>query len=228
MRQVLEAFAAKLRNERVCWYTDNQNVARIIVTGSKNPSLQQEALAIFSTSVANSIRIEPEWIPCEENKLADYVSRIVDYDDWSLDYTIFKQLDNRWGPHTIDRFASHYNTQLPRFNSRFWNPGTEAVDAFTCDWSKDVNWLCPPVYLVPRVIHHASKCHAKGTLVVPEWPSAPFWPIVFPATSNPAPFIKDLVVLEESDLILHPGRSGANLFDGPPNTNFIAMQFSFG
>ena len=130
---ILEAFAAKLRNERVRWYTDNQNVARIIVTGSKNPSLQQETLAIFSKSVANSIRIEPEWIPCAENKLADYVSRIVNYDDWSLDYTIFKQLDNRWGPHTIDRFASHYNAQLPRFNSRFWNPGTEAVDAFTCD-----------------------------------------------------------------------------------------------
>ena len=95
VRKVLEAFAAKLRNERVRWYTDNQNVARIIVTGSKNPSLQQEAPAIFSTSVANSIRIEPEWIPREENELADYVSRIVDYDDWSLDYTIFKQSDNR-------------------------------------------------------------------------------------------------------------------------------------
>ena len=60
VRQVLEAFAVKLRNERVRWYTDNQNVTRIIVTGSKNPSLQQEALAIFSTSVANSISIEPE------------------------------------------------------------------------------------------------------------------------------------------------------------------------
>ena len=73
--QVLKAFAAKLRNERVRWYTDSQNAARIIVTGRKNPSLQQEALAILSTSVANSIRIEPEWIPREENKLADYVSR---------------------------------------------------------------------------------------------------------------------------------------------------------
>ena len=109
MRQVLEAFTAKLRNERERWYTDNQNVTRIIVTGSKNTSLQQEALAIFSTSVANSIRIEPEWFPREENKLADYMSRIVDYDDWSLDHTIFKQLDNSWVLHTINRFASHYN-----------------------------------------------------------------------------------------------------------------------
>ena len=67
VRQVLEAFAAKLRNERVRWYTDNQNISRIITIGSKNPNLQQEVLAIFSTSVANNIRIEPEWIPREEN-----------------------------------------------------------------------------------------------------------------------------------------------------------------
>ena len=72
----------------------------------------------------------------------------MDYDDWSLDGAIFQQLDHKWGPHTIDRFASHYNTQLPHFNSRFWNPGTEGVDVFTCDWSKDINWLCPPVFLI--------------------------------------------------------------------------------
>ena len=40
--------------------------------------------------------------------------------------------------------------------------------------------LCPPVYLIPRVIGHARKCRAVGMLVVPEWPSAPFWPILYP------------------------------------------------
>ena len=80
--------------------------------------------------------------------MADYLSRIVDHDDWSLDHTIFELIDYEWGPHTVDRFANHYNTQLPRFNSRFWNPGTEAVDAFTSDWQDDNNWLCPPVYLI--------------------------------------------------------------------------------
>ena len=32
---------------------------------------------------------------------------------------------------------------------------------------------------------------------------------------NPAPFIKDLVVLEKLDLILHPGRSGATCLMAP-------------
>ena len=35
-----------------------------------------------------------------------------------------------WGPHTIDRFALFYNTQLERFDSRFWDPHCEAVDSY--------------------------------------------------------------------------------------------------
>ena len=52
---------------------------------------------------------------------------------------VFKQLDQLWGPHSIDRFASSYNAKLSRFNSRFLHPGTEAVDAFTQDWSSENN-----------------------------------------------------------------------------------------
>ena len=174
VRQVLEALESKLSNERVRWFTDNQNVVRILQVGSRKPDLQAEALAIFSISLAQHIHIEPEWVPRRDNEVADYLSRIVDYDDWSLSHNTFRALDDAWGPHTVDRFASHYNTHLPRFNSRFWNPGSEAVDAFTSNWCDENNWICPPVYLVPRVIQHARKCKACGTLLVPEWPSAPF------------------------------------------------------
>ena len=101
--------------------------------GSRNPILQNEALAIFDALVAHQVRIEPEWIPREENQQADFISRIIDHDDWSVHPDIFQRLERMWGPHTVDQFASFFNTQLPRFNSRFWNPRSEAVDAFTCD-----------------------------------------------------------------------------------------------
>ena len=70
VRMVLESFKAKLRNERVRWFTDNQNVVRIVQCGSKKPNLQSEALRIFSACVSNNIRVEPEWIPREQNELA--------------------------------------------------------------------------------------------------------------------------------------------------------------
>ena len=180
VRMVLESLIGKLHDHRVRWFTDNQNVVKIISNGSKNPSLQKETLAIFSFSMANSVHIDPEWIPRSENQKADFLSKLTDQDDWSIPPEVFRQLDTLWGPHTIDRFANFCNTQLPRFNSHFWNPGTEAVDAFTCDWGDDVNWLCPPPYLIPRTICHALQTHACDTLIVPEWPSAPYWPMLFP------------------------------------------------
>ena len=84
------------------------------------------------------------------------------------------------GAFAIDRFASNCNTQLHRFNSRFWCPEVEAIDAFTPNWSNGTNWLCPPIFLIIFVIRHMSVCKAKGTLVVPRWPSAIFWSAIAP------------------------------------------------
>ena len=74
---------------------------------------------------------------------------------------------------------------------------------------------------------HARQCCAVGTLLASEWPSAPFWPILYPAGKVPAPFITDVVVLSKHEVLLHPGRSGACLFKGPPNTNMVAVRLDF-
>ena len=119
VRLILESFQTFLKNERVRWFSDNQNVVRIVQYGSRKPTLQAEALAIFSVCMRNLIRIEPEWIPREQNKFADYLSRLVEYDDWMLNPEVFSMLDAKWGPHTVDRFANSANRQVVRFNSRF-------------------------------------------------------------------------------------------------------------
>ena len=118
-------------------------MVRIVLCGSKKPILQQEALAIFEASVVARIRLESEWIPRKKNEVVDYISRITDYDDWSLNPLAFKELDKMWGPHTIDRFADWCNHQVPCFNSRYYCPGTEPIDTFPCDWGHDTNWWCP-------------------------------------------------------------------------------------
>ena len=47
VRLVLEALEFQLSNERVRWFTNNQNVVCILSVGSRKPDLQEEALAIF-------------------------------------------------------------------------------------------------------------------------------------------------------------------------------------
>ena len=94
--------ATKLKNYRVRWFTDNQNVARILLVGSKKPQLHAEAIKVLSLSVHYQIRLEPEWIPRHLNERADeradYLSRIVDHDDWQLNPVVFADLDVAWGP----------------------------------------------------------------------------------------------------------------------------------
>ena len=101
MQKVLESLLPKLKNEQVRWFSDNQNVVRILNIGSKKPHLQKEALAVFSLAAQNLICIEPEWIPRTENQQADYLSRIEAKDDWIIHPAIFASIDLQWGPHSV-------------------------------------------------------------------------------------------------------------------------------
>ena len=101
------------------------NVERILRNGSKVCELQQEAVAIYDLCMRHFVRLEVLWIPREENAKADYMSKYLCKDDYKLDPNVFERLNDRWGPHTIDWFASHLSTQLPRFFSQFWCPGCE-------------------------------------------------------------------------------------------------------
>ena len=125
--------------------------------------------------------------------MADFFSHIVDYDDWLVNPELFHGLDGVWGPHSVDRFADKYNTQLPQFNSCF---ACQAVDAFMVHWGGgENNWWCPPPGLVVRVIRHAEVCRAIGTLIVPYWESAPFWLLMCPDGSRYASFVVKVSVL---------------------------------
>ena len=162
----------------VKWFTDNQNVQRIISSGSSKEHLQSEALSIFNICCYHGISIDMVWIPRSKNDKADFLSRIYDPDDWGLCWDTFHNIDLVWGPHSIDRFANYLNSKLARFNSRFWNPGSEGVDSFVRDWAGENNCVCPPICLFPRVLLHMHSCKASGTLIVPLWHSAPVWPMI--------------------------------------------------
>ena len=51
--------------------------------------LHQLAVDIFHTAKENNIEVEVEWIPRSLNKKADYLSKIVDFDDWTVKVAIF-------------------------------------------------------------------------------------------------------------------------------------------
>ena len=78
------------------------------------------------------------------------------------------------------------------------------------------------------MIHHARACRAKGTLIVPEWPSAVFWPLICPDEKGFASFVKDFNYLPIVEGLFMESRRGACLFaNGIPNTNVVALRLDF-
>jgi hypothetical protein len=161
------------------------------------------------------MKIEPLWVPRSENVDADYLSKCCDSDDWSVQDWVFRKLENMWGKHSIDRFAYSYNTKCQNFNSRFWCPGTNGVDAFRQVWSGHINWLVPPPRLVSKCIKKAIGDKCVCTLVVPIWRSACFWPLIFPDGEKQAFYIKDLFQFQPG-VLTRRGRGKNGIFDGRP------------
>ena len=67
-----------------------------------------------------NIKLHTQWITRSENQYADELSRHTDPDDWAVSSEIYQHFNSTWGPYSIDRFATHCNTQCNRFNSRIW------------------------------------------------------------------------------------------------------------
>ena len=231
---VLLSCAEQLWQKRVKVLTDNQGAARIVSVGSSKVHLQSVAMSIFDLCLSNGITLEAQWIPRSQNEKADLLSRFVDKDDWCVNPSVFRLLDAKWGPHTFDRFATYCNAQLPRFNSKFASPGCSGVDALAQDWSSENNWICSPVSLIVDSVRHLMSCSGRGTLIIPEWPSAHFWPFLRDGSSRFSSFVTEVFVLPAvGDLLLEgPGqkhiyKSRPSVFRGCPKFRTLALCLDF-
>ena len=200
VKRVLVSNVDTLRGKRVKVFSDNKNVQSVLQAGSSKEELQEIASDVHDFCDSNQIDLSVGWIPRALNERADYLSRCKDCDDWEIADWIFNKLDQKWGKFTIDRFATNYNRKCQRFNSKWWVPGTEGVNALNQRWSKpENNWLVPPARLVLLAVRKLEAEKAQGTLLVPDWPSAPFYPVVF--KSEKSSYIKEVERLPRCNII---------------------------
>ena len=177
----LLSFLPMIRNTNVKFLVDSQSAARIVDTGSMKDDLQWFATEIFHICFDNNIALKVEWIPRDQNTLADWASReadIIDVEDWGLTPFFFEMLNCRHGPFTLDAFASDYNAKCTRFYSLFHCPGSLGVDSLTHNWHGENVLLVPPVNAIGQALTHLLACRSKGVLIAPKWPSSYFWPIL--------------------------------------------------
>ena len=186
--------------------------------------LHQMAFAVFSLCLKAHIELDIQWIPRSLHEKADYLSRIIDHDDWEITPELFQFLEGKFGPHTVDCFADYKNCKVQKFYSRFWNPGSAGIDAFFHSWEGENALLVPPVSLASRVLTFMHTCKAKGTFVLPYWPSAPFWPLLISLFSA---YILDYVVFVGNSALKH-GNNRMSLLGSQTWTGYLlAFRIDF-
>ena len=168
-----------LRGCSVDWFTDAQNVARIVKRGSKKPYLANIAIAIYHIVTKLQINLNVIWIPRDQNQEADFWSRVRDFDDWEVTKVWFNKICKYFDfKPTIDQFANFKNRKLNKFNSKFYHNRANAIDSFTQIWAEERNWVVPPVFLINKALDYCKTCKAEMVIVFPKWKSGVFWPKV--------------------------------------------------
>jgi len=166
----------------------DSRVAMHVINGfsSRSPVLMAELRRLHAVALSYRVTLRAFWLPSVANVWADALSRRSDPGDWRLTSQVFTDLVQRYGRHTVDRFASPANAKCARFNTALHAPGTEAVDTFSVFWGGlENNWIYPPFNQAARVLDKVRADKATATVILPVWVAQPWWaPAV--ATANEA------------------------------------------
>lgn len=142
-----------------------------------------------------NIFIFASYIKSSDNVVADRESRVLKVDtEWELADYAFDKIIVLLGAPEYDLFASIQNHKCERYASWKLDPCSETVDAFTINWKYLNFYAFPPFCLVAKVLHKIIMDKAEGILVVPIWPSQPWYPLY-----------RKLLVSEE--IIFEPNKS---------------------
>ena len=194
VERALGALTPQLAGKMVHLHVDSSVALAVLRKGSGVPHLHEPALRVWRMAASLHVRlVAVSWVASADNP-ADEPSRRYggaperpvrqpgpgprpSMDDWGLAPGAFLALTARWGPFSVDAFASASSALVPRFWTREREPGAEGVDAFAQDWAAERLLLLVPAFrLLHRCLAQLAATGGSGVLVVPEWPAQPWWP----------------------------------------------------
>lgn len=178
----LKSFTSELQNKHVRIMLDNTTAVACINHMGTSHSIVCNALTkdIWLWCISNNIWLSAAFIPGVENTEADTESRKINLDaEWKLNSNMLSKALNQLHcqPH-VDLFASHLNTQMDTYVSFRPDPEALAVDAFCLNWGTINFYAFPPFSVLPQVLQKVRKEAASGILVVPDWPTQVWYPLL--------------------------------------------------
>jgi hypothetical protein len=204
------------------------NLLGIINRGSPRLALNVLARELFWFCLSHKIVLTIEWVPRENNTLADDIFKWLIPDDFTTLHHYFFMLDYKWGSHTCDAFSSNENNHCSKFYSLHWCRGTSGVNSFVFDWSADIYWIHAPFRLIGKIWRKLSDQRAKATIIVPIWTSSTWWHLIAPDAIHLSNHVVDWMWLPRNDASLFVlGQTPGGRVDSPPDWQVMAFRVGF-
>lgn len=214
----------KWRNCHARVRTDNQcAMSYVNRMGGRAPHLCRITEEMHAACMKRGVLLTAEYLPGVDNQAADTLSRIrADMSESMLHPSLFQKASTRWGPFTLDAFASMNNCQVPRYVSYRADPRCLYTDFLSRTMPPSENtWAHPPFALVGRLLAKLSSERCEMTILLPHWPSQPWWPLV-------AAMLIDLPLLLPPFMregVLHTPEDGA-MRSSNPSWSFLVTKLS--
>ena len=179
----LKSFGKKFHWQNLSLLVKTDNLCALSYVNNYGGSIKLlcgMAKKIFDFCEERNITIKAEYLPGELNYLADFESRRKpEAEDRMLARRWFRKLAQVLGPLGTDCFASRQNAQLERFIAWRPDPDSWRTDFFAQALeSIPEPYGNPPFSMIGRVLRKLLEGRKAMTLVIPVWPSRPWWPLV--------------------------------------------------
>lgn len=176
----LKVFAKNLHDCQILLRVDNTTAIAYInrMGGIQFPHLTQAARELWQWCERRNIFVFAAYIRSCDNTIADAESRRIHPDvEWELSEVAFNTIKKRFGNPEIDIFASRINAKCKRYISWQRDPNAYAINAFTVSWSNIHFYGFPPFAIILKTLRKIIQDKATGVIVVPLWPTQPWYPI---------------------------------------------------
>ena len=172
MEEGLLILGPNLKGMRVQWGNDNWAACKAVELGSTKKDCMEIALRIAKIVEKYDMELQVVWKirNTEEITLCDRLSNDFDLGEYRVSRECFDKLEGKYGPFSMNYFASDWSHRMCSFVSKYLTRGAEYRDAFTVDWSEGMGYFHPSVGEVARVIEKAKNERASGILLGPDWP----------------------------------------------------------
>lgn len=177
----LQAFAAHTRDTHILVRMDNScAISYVNKLGGTSKKLDDLSGLIWNWCRSRNIWLSAKHIPGVDNVVADFNSRVFnDTSEWTVSDKSFKEIVDTWGTPDIDLFASRLNHKVSKFISWCPEPNCFDVDALSTHWGGlGLCYAFPPFSLIGKVLSKAISDRAEILLVVPEWKTQHWYPMI--------------------------------------------------